>query len=175
MRKLQFTTLITCPAYRDRRPDDRIEVSGYCARSSTELTYPRLDVLTDILNARPPERDSLFSTTAEPAWSLALPALPDAVFHYLSRGRPRSAFQGGKEVRMDEAISSSSLAASRMFFGSDHKTKPFPLHDLDRPPATSISFVTGVGDTVLDDDLRYFSLSRPSEAACSICFHPCFS
>src|SRR5947208_2499879 len=36
MREAQFTTLITCPAYLDCRPDDRIEVSGYCARSSTD-------------------------------------------------------------------------------------------------------------------------------------------
>src|SRR6266481_7429414 len=67
MREAQFTTLITCPAYLDCRPDDRIEVSGYCARSSTELTYPASGRSYGHTDARPPERDSPLPLRAEPA------------------------------------------------------------------------------------------------------------
>src|SRR5438094_10080057 len=67
MREAQFTTLITCPAYLDYRPDDRIEMSGYCARSSTELTYPASGRSYGHTDARPPERDSPLPLRAEPA------------------------------------------------------------------------------------------------------------
>jgi len=95
-----------------------------------------------------------------------LPALPDAVFHYLSRGSATLAFEGGKEVRMDEGDFVLIARGDPHVLGSDHKTKPFPLHDLHRPPAhVDIVRYGGGGQPFSTMICGYFSLSRPSRSS----------
>src|SRR5438132_13499836 len=50
--------------------------------------------------------------------------------------------------------------------GSDHKTKPFPLHDLHRPPAhVDIVRYGGGGQPFSPMICGYFSLSLPSRSS----------
>src|SRR6516162_2186641 len=94
-----------------------------------------MDILADVLDRVHLGGTLLFHYELSLPWSLALPAFPDAVFHYLSRGSATLAFERGREVGMNEGDFVLIARGEPHVLRSDGKTKPFPLLDLHRPPA----------------------------------------
>src|SRR5262249_34040570 len=111
-------------AYCGRGADDRVEPSEYCARSSTIVACSRLDVLADILRRVRLSGTLLFHYELSVPWSLALPRLPDAVFHYLRRGSATLAFESGKELRMGGGDFVLIAHGDPHILRSDRRTKP---------------------------------------------------
>jgi AraC-like DNA-binding protein len=64
-----------------------------------------------------------------------LPERPYALFHYLGRGSATLALEQGGELRMAEGDFVVFTRGDPHVICSDHQTKPFPVMDLDRPPA----------------------------------------
>jgi len=125
-----------------------------------------LDVLTDILTRVRFSGTILFHYELSLPWGLALPVLPDAVFHYLSRGSAMLAFERGKELRLHEGDFVLIARGDPHVLRSDRKTKPFPLFDLYRPPAqVGVVRHGGGGQPVSTMICGYFSLSRASRSS----------
>src|SRR5262249_46104705 len=108
----------------------------------------------------------LFHYELSVPWSLALPKLPDAVFHYLSSGAATLAFESGKELRMEGGDFVLIGRGEPHILRSDRRTKPFPLLQLRRPPAhVGVVRHGGGGRPVSTMICGYFSLSRPSRSS----------
>src|SRR5215470_19419817 len=146
--------------------DDRIVPSEYCVRSSTVVACTRVDVLADILTRVRLSGTLLFHYELSVPWSLALPKLPDAVFHYLSSGAATLALESGKELRMEGGDFVLIGRGEPHLLRSDRRTKPFPLLDLRRPPAhVGVVRHGGGGRPVSTMICGYFSVSRPSRSS----------
>ena len=59
-----------------------------------------MDILADVLDRVHLGGTLLFHYELGRPWSLALPAFPDAVFHYLNRGSATLALEKGRKLRM---------------------------------------------------------------------------
>ena len=59
-----------------------------------------MDILGDVLDRVRLGGTLLFHYELGRPWSLALPAFPDAVFHYLNRGSATLALEKGRKLRM---------------------------------------------------------------------------
>jgi AraC-like DNA-binding protein len=94
-----------------------------------------MDILADVLDRVRLGGTILFHYELGHPWSLALPACADAVFHYLSRGSATLALEQGRKLRMTEGDFVVLTRGESHAIYSDHRTKPFPIRDLDRPPA----------------------------------------
>jgi AraC-like DNA-binding protein len=99
-------------------------------------------------------------------WSLALPARPNAVFHYLSHGSATLSLGEGRELGMTEGDFVVITRGEPHVIYSDHRTKPFPILDLDRPPA-HLGVVRHGGSAQPHSRIicGYFALSRPSRGS----------
>jgi len=125
-----------------------------------------VDVLGDILTRVRLSGTLLFHYELSVPWGLALPPLPDAVFHYLSRGAATLAFESGKELRMEGGDFVLIARGEPHILRSDRKTKPYPLLDLRRPPAhVGVIRHGGGGQPVSTMICGYFSLLRPSRSS----------
>jgi hypothetical protein len=96
-------------------------------------------------------------------WSLALPEFPDDVFHYLSQGSAIAVLQDGRTLRMAASDFVLIARGEAHVLCSDREKKPFPLLDLDRPPA-HLGVVRHGGDEKPFSAMicGYFRMSRPS-------------
>ena len=124
-----------------------------------------MDILTDVLNRVRLSGTLLFHYELGRPWSLALPDFPDAVFHYLSRGSAIVVLQDGRALRMAAGNFVLIARGESHVLCSDRGTKPFPLLDLDRPPA-HLGVVRHGGDEKPFSAMicGYFRLSRPSRS-----------
>jgi hypothetical protein len=61
-----------------------------------------MDILGDVLDRVRLGGTLLFHYELGRPWSLALPAFPDAVFHYLTRGSAILSLKQGRELRLAE-------------------------------------------------------------------------
>jgi AraC-like DNA-binding protein len=94
-----------------------------------------MDILAEVLDRVRLGGTLLFHYELGHPWSLALPACPDAVFHYLSRGSATLALDQGQTLRMNGGDFVVITRGGSHVIYSDRQTKPFPIRDLDRPPA----------------------------------------
>jgi AraC-like DNA-binding protein len=94
-----------------------------------------MDILAEVLDRVRLGGTLLFHYELGHPWSLALPACPDAVFHYLSRGSATLALEQGQKLRMNGGDFVVITRGESHVIYSDRRTKPFPIRDLDRPPA----------------------------------------
>jgi AraC-like DNA-binding protein len=124
-----------------------------------------VDILTDVLDRVHLSGTLLFHYELGRPWSVALPQLPDAVFHYLSRGSAIVALQDGRTIRMAAGDFVLIARGEPHVLCSDRRTKPFPLLDLDRRPA-HLGVVRHGGEQEPFSTMicGYFSLSRPSRS-----------
>jgi AraC-like DNA-binding protein len=94
-----------------------------------------MDILAEVLDRVRLGGTLLFHYELGQPWSLALPARPYAMFHYLSRGSATLALGRGRKLHMTEGDFVVVTRGERHVIYSDRGTKPFPILDLDRPPA----------------------------------------
>jgi len=94
-----------------------------------------MDILADMLDRVHLGGTLLFHYELGHPWSLALPARPHAVFHYLSRGAATLALEHGQERRLTEGDFVVVTRSEAHAIYSDRRTRPFPILSLDRPPA----------------------------------------
>jgi AraC-like DNA-binding protein len=125
-----------------------------------------MDILTDVLDRVRLKGTLLFHYELGRPWSLALPRFPDAVFHYLSRGAAIVALEDGRTLLMAAGDFVLLARGEPHVLGSDRRTKPFPLLDLDRRPAHLGVVHHGGGREPFSTVIcGYFSLSRPSRSS----------
>ena len=94
-----------------------------------------MDILAEVLDRIRLGGTVLFHFELGHPWSLALPERPYALFHYLSRGSATLALEQGRELRMREGDFVVITRGEPHVIYSDRRTKPFPIMELDRPPA----------------------------------------
>jgi len=125
-----------------------------------------MDILAEVLDRVRLGGTLLFHFELGHPWSLALPARPYALFHYLSRGSATLAFEEGRELRMTEGDFVVVTRGEPHVIYSDRRTKPFPILDLDRPP-THLGVVRhgGSGQPLSTMICGNFTVSRPSRGS----------
>jgi AraC-like DNA-binding protein len=94
-----------------------------------------MDILAEVLDRVRLGGTLLFHFELGHPWSLALAERPYALFHYLSRGSATLALEQGRKLRMTEGDFVVVTRGEPHVIYSDRRTKPFPVLDLDRPPA----------------------------------------
>jgi AraC-like DNA-binding protein len=94
-----------------------------------------MDILGEVLDRVRLGGTLLFHYELGHPWSLALPARPHAVFHYLSRGAATLALEQGQKLRMTDGDFVVVTRGEPHAIYSDRQTPPFPILNLDRPPA----------------------------------------
>jgi len=94
-----------------------------------------MDILADVLDRVHLGGTLLFHYELGRPWSLALPAFPDAVFHYLNRGSATLALEKGRKLRMVQGDFVVVTRGEPHLIYSDRNAKPFPRLELDRRPA----------------------------------------
>ena len=121
-----------------------------------------MDILGEVLDRVRLGGTLLFHYELGHPWSLALPACSDAVFHYLSRGSATLAPEQGQELRMTEGDFVVLTRGEAHVIYSDRRTRPFPIRDLDRPPA-HLGVVRHGGSAQPFSTMicGHFTLSRP--------------
>ena len=128
-----------------------------------------MDILTDVLDRVRLSGTLLFHYELGRPWSLALPRLPDAVFHYLSRGSAIVAIEDGRELRVgagDFVLIARGEPHRLCSPGSGQRAKPFPLLNLDRRPAhLGVISHGGEGKPLSTMICGYFSLPRPARSS----------
>ena len=96
-------------------------------------------------------------------WSLSVPQFPEAVFHYLSRGSATVALPGGRKRSMEAGDLIVLTRGEPHLLYSDPFAKPYPLLDLERPPAhAGVIHHGGKGQPPSTMLCGYFTLARPS-------------
>jgi AraC-like DNA-binding protein len=94
-----------------------------------------MDILAQVLDRVSLSGTLLFHFELGHPWSLALPARPYALFHYLSRGSATLALGKGKKLHMTEGDFVVFTRGEPHLIYSDRRTKPLSVLDIDRPPA----------------------------------------
>jgi AraC-like DNA-binding protein len=94
-----------------------------------------MDIVAEMLDRVRLGGTVLFHFELGHPWSLALPAFPDALFHYLSRGSATLTLEHGQKLHMSAGDFVVITRGAPHLLYSDRRTKPVPLFDLDRPPA----------------------------------------
>src|ERR1700722_2235610 len=125
-----------------------------------------MDILAEVLDRVRLGGTLFFHFELGHPWSLALPARPYALFHYLSRGSATLAFEGGREFRMAEGDFVVVPRGEPHVIYSDRGAKPFPVQELDRPPARLVVVRHGGGAQPLATMIcGNFAVSRPSRGS----------
>jgi AraC-like DNA-binding protein len=95
-------------------------------------------------------------------WSVAVPPMPDAVFHYLSRGRAMLTFDG-QELRMKEGDFVLITRGEGHVVGSSRSSRPLPLEAVSGRFPAHIGVVRhgGGGEPRTTMICGYFHLARP--------------
>jgi AraC-like DNA-binding protein len=125
-----------------------------------------MDILTDVLDRVRLNGTLLFHYELGCPWSLALPQLPDAVFHYLRRGSAIIELQGERTLHMAPGDFVLIARGEPHVLWSGRRTKPVPLFDLDRR-AAHLGVVRHGGEQQPFSTMicGYFSLSHPSRTS----------
>jgi AraC-like DNA-binding protein len=125
-----------------------------------------MDILAEVLDRVRLGGTLLFHYELGQPWSLALPARPHAVFHYLSRGAATLALEQGQDLRMTAGDFVVVTRGEAHAIYSNRRTKPFPILNLDRPPA-HLGVVRHGGSTQPFSTIicGYFTPSRPSRGS----------
>jgi AraC-like DNA-binding protein len=92
-----------------------------------------MDILGEVLDRVRLGGTLLFHFELGHPWSLALPARPYALFHYLSRGSATLVLEDGREFSLTEGDFVVVTRGEPHVFYSDRAAKPFLVADLDRP------------------------------------------
>jgi AraC-like DNA-binding protein len=125
-----------------------------------------MDILSDVLDQTRLGGTLLFHYELGRPWSVALPPVPDAIFHYLIRGSAIVALEDGQELRMTEGDFVLITRGEPHVIGSGQKMKPFPLFDLDRRPAhLGVVRHGGTGKPFSKIICGYFGLSRSARSS----------
>ncbi len=122
-----------------------------------------MDVVAEVLDRVRFGGTLLFHFELGHPWSLALPARPYALFHYLSRGSATLALEQGRDLPMSEGDFVVVTRGEAHLIYSDSRTKPFPLMDFDRPTGR-LGVVRHGGDAqpVSTMICGNFTVSRPA-------------
>jgi AraC-like DNA-binding protein len=125
-----------------------------------------MDIVAEVLDRVRLGGTLLFHYELGRPWSLALPARPYAMFHYLSRGSATLALGQGRRLRMTEGDFVVVTRGEPHVIYSDRWTKPFPLADLDRLPA-HLGVVRHGGSAQPFSTMicGHFTLSRPAHGS----------
>jgi AraC-like DNA-binding protein len=125
-----------------------------------------MDILAQVLDRVRLGGSLLFHYELGHPWSLALPALPNAVFHYLSRGSATLALKQGQKLCMTGGDFVVVTRGEPHVIYSDRRTKPFPLLNLKRSPA-HLGVVRHGGSAQPFSTMicGNFTLSRPSRSS----------
>ncbi len=125
-----------------------------------------MDIVAEILERVRLGGTLLFHYELGHPWSLALPARPHAVFHYLSRGSATLGLAQGQSLSMTEGDFVVVTRGEPHAIYSDRRTKPFPILNLDRPPAHLGVVRHGGSARPLSTIIcGYFTPSRPSRGS----------
>ena len=125
-----------------------------------------MDILAEILDRIRLGGTLLFRFDLGHPWSLALPARPYALFHYLSRGSATLALEQGQEFRMTEGDFVVITRGEPHVIYSDRRTKPLPILDFERPTAQLGVFRHGGSAQPLSTMIcGNFTVSRPSRGS----------
>jgi AraC-like DNA-binding protein len=121
-----------------------------------------MDILTDVINRVRLSGTVLFHYELGQPWNLALPQVPDAVFHYLRRGSATVAFQEGRTLRMVDGDFVLLPGGEPHVLRSGRRTKSLTLLDLDRQPAhLGVVRHGGEREPVSTLICGYFTMARP--------------
>jgi hypothetical protein len=125
-----------------------------------------MDILAEVLDRIRLGGTLFFHFELGHPWSLALPARPYALFHYLSRGSATLALEQGGEIRMTEGDFVVVTRGEPHLIYSDRRAKPLPILDLDRPLAR-LGVVRHGGNTPPLSTMicGNFTVSRPSRGS----------
>ena len=124
-----------------------------------------MDILAEVLDRVRLGGTLFFHFELGHPWSLALPARPYALFHYLSRGSATLAFDEGREFRMAEGDFVVVTRGEPHVIYSDRGTEPLPILDLDRPPARLVVVRHGDAHPLATMICGNFTVSRPSRGS----------
>src|ERR1700722_14044129 len=98
-----------------------------------------MDILAEVLDRVRLGGTLLFRFELGHPWSLALPARPYALFHYLCRGSATLVLEQGEELRMTKGDFVVVTQGEPHLIYSDRQTKPLQIVDLDRAAGQLIS------------------------------------
>ena len=116
-----------------------------------------MDILAEVLDRVRLGGTLLFHFELGHPWSLALPARPYALFHYLSRGSATLALEQGRKLDMTEGDFVVVTRGEPHVIYSDRRTKPLRIRG-SRPTrrTTWLRSSRRQCAAALDDDLRQF-------------------
>jgi AraC-like DNA-binding protein len=120
-----------------------------------------MDILAEVLDRVRLGGTLLFHFELGHPWSLALPARPYALFHYLSRGSATLALEQGPELCMTEGDFVVVTRGEPHVIYSDRRTKPFSILDLDRPAHLGVVRHGGSAPPLSTMICGNFTVSRP--------------
>ncbi len=125
-----------------------------------------MDILAEVLDRVRLGGTVLFHFDLGHPWSLALPARPYALFHYVSRGSATLVLEQGRKLRMTEGDFVVFTRGEPHVIYSDRRTKPLPILDFNRPTA-HLAVVRHGGDGLPLSTLicGNFTVSRPSRGS----------
>jgi AraC-like DNA-binding protein len=124
-----------------------------------------MDILAEVLDRVRLGGSVLFHYELGHPWSLALPACPDAVFHYLSRGSATVALEQGQKLRMNGGDFVVVTRGESHVIYSDRRTKPFPILDLARPAHLGVVRHGGGAPPLATMICGNFTVARPSRGS----------
>jgi AraC-like DNA-binding protein len=125
-----------------------------------------MDVLAEVLDRVRLGGTLLFRFELGHPWSLALPARPYALFHYLCRGSATLVLEQGRKLDMTKGDFVVIPRGEPHLIYSDRQTKPLRIVDLDRSPG-HLSSVRHGGPAQPTSKMicGNFTVSRPSSGS----------
>ncbi len=125
-----------------------------------------MDILGEVLDRVRLGGSLLYRFELGHPWSLALPARPYALFHYLGRGSATLVLEQGRKLDLAQGDFVVVTRGEPHLIYSDRKTKPLRIGDLDRPAGHFIS--VRHGDNAQPHSKMIcgnFTISRPSNGS----------
>jgi AraC-like DNA-binding protein len=121
-----------------------------------------VDILDEVLDRVRLGGTLLYHYEMTTPWSVAVPAMPDAVFHYLSRGAAMVTLDG-QELRVKEGDFVLVTRGESHVVGSDRSSRPLPLDAVSGRFPAHIGIVRhgGGGEPRTTMICGYFHLARP--------------
>jgi hypothetical protein len=121
-----------------------------------------VDILDEVLSRVRLSGTLLYHYEMTTPWSIAVPPMPDAVFHYLSRGRAMITLDG-QELRIKEGDFVLVSRGESHVVGSDRGSRPLPLDAVSGRFPAHIGIVRhgGGGEPRTTMICGYFHLARP--------------
>src|SRR5580692_6412608 len=125
-----------------------------------------MDILAEVLDRVRLGGTLIFHFELGHPWSLALPARPYALFHYLSRGSATLALEQGQDLHLTEGDFVVVTRGEPHLIYSDRRTKPLRIRDLDRSPGHLTSVRHGGSAQPLAKMIcGNFTVARPSRGS----------